>query len=151
MTKVLYLAGPMSGLSDFNRPAFDHAALWLRRAGYEVVNPAELDHSYPDLDDPDLADPGTFTAEHYRRAMLQGIRAIVGREACAPEPEEPPVDGLAYLDGWVNSRGAKAEVLVAQAIGVRVDHWERWFGDAFANVPRKLVMGPLTSARQGAS
>lgn len=37
----IYIAGPMTGLPDFNFPAFHHAAAAWRAAGWEVVNPAE--------------------------------------------------------------------------------------------------------------
>ena len=39
--RTLYLAGPMSGLPQFNYPAFGHAAVTLRGLGYAVLNPAD--------------------------------------------------------------------------------------------------------------
>ena len=39
--KRIYLAGPMSGLPDFNYPAFHAAAAVLRAQGHYVENPAE--------------------------------------------------------------------------------------------------------------
>lgn len=41
MTKI-YIAGPMSGLVDFNFPAFHKMAASFRAQGFEVVNPAEI-------------------------------------------------------------------------------------------------------------
>lgn len=41
--KRLYLLGPMTGIFDDNRPAFNAAAAKLRSLGFDVVNPAELD------------------------------------------------------------------------------------------------------------
>lgn len=38
----IYDSGPMTGLPGLNFPAFDAAAKQLRAAGYDVVNPAEL-------------------------------------------------------------------------------------------------------------
>ena len=40
---AVYLSGPMTGLPDFNRPAFHAAAAALRAQGYVVINPAEVD------------------------------------------------------------------------------------------------------------
>lgn len=37
-----YLSGPMTGLPDYNRPAFDEAAKTLRQDGYTVFSPAEV-------------------------------------------------------------------------------------------------------------
>jgi hypothetical protein len=37
----VYLAGPMTGLPEFNYPAFNAEAARLRALGYQVENPAE--------------------------------------------------------------------------------------------------------------
>jgi uncharacterized protein DUF4406 len=37
----IYISGRMSGLPEFNFPAFHKAAADWRAAGWEVVNPAE--------------------------------------------------------------------------------------------------------------
>ena len=48
MTKLkLYLSGPMSFVKDLNKPAFEEAAKKLRRRGYRVVNPHDLDKQEP--------------------------------------------------------------------------------------------------------
>lgn len=38
----LYIAGPMTGYSDFNDPAFFDAAQVLQGAGYATINPADI-------------------------------------------------------------------------------------------------------------
>lgn len=84
--KRLYVAGPMSGYPQCNYPAFNSAAQALRRAGYEVVNPAEVHleerHHYVDLIREDL------------RLMLD-------------------CHGVATLENWWESVGARNEVQVA--------------------------------------
>lgn len=37
----VYLAGPMTGIADYNFPAFNAAAARLRAVGFDVVNPAD--------------------------------------------------------------------------------------------------------------
>jgi hypothetical protein len=130
----LYLAGPMAGLPGFNVPAFAHAAERLRSVGFYVTNPGEMRHG-PDVD---LADPSTFTEEHRRRAMLTGLRDLLGHEGHDRDYghyEEDPADGVAYLDGWGRSRGALLEVSVAQAVGIRVAHWTAWLAEGLAARP----------------
>jgi hypothetical protein len=120
---TLYIAGPMTGLPDYNWPAF---RLWTRRlrdVGYAVVSPVELVEQWRDQSKP-------FTRDDYHRAMRDGFRAIVGHAHIAHDgfdEGDGPVDGLAYLDGWNRSRGALAEVHVANMTGVEVGHVELWF------------------------
>lgn len=42
---IIVLSGPMSGIDDYNRPAFDMAAARFRAKGYTVVNPANINPS----------------------------------------------------------------------------------------------------------
>lgn len=111
----LYVAGPMRGRPQFNFPAFDAAAAQLRGLGHYVFNPAEVDRvTYGD----DLADAAhngdetTVAASHgfdLRRA-LGGDLAFIAGEA----------DGVAVLPGWRDSKGARAEVATALALGLVV-------------------------------
>ncbi|MGH3442016.1 MAG: DUF4406 domain-containing protein [Nitriliruptorales bacterium] len=91
-----YLSGPMSGYEDNNLPVFHAAAAKLREAGWEVVNPAELD----------THDPEVGGWEQYLR---RDLRAIV--RDC---------DSMVTLPGWHASRGATLEVHVARALGMPV-------------------------------
>jgi nucleoside 2-deoxyribosyltransferase len=87
----IYLAGPMTGLPDFNYPAFNAEAARLRALGYHVENPSE------NPDQPSWA--------HY---MRQALAQLV---TC---------DTIAVLPGWRDSRGARLEVTVANALGMPV-------------------------------
>jgi len=55
----VFISGPMSGIEDFNRPAFYEAERKLKEAGYSVFNPAWLlvdeKWSFDDLMHVDLA------------------------------------------------------------------------------------------------
>lgn len=95
----LYIAGPMSGLPDFNYPAFFKAAERLRAAGYAVENPAE---NKPEGDASWLA--------FMRMSLVQISR----------------VDGLALLPGWQDSRGASLEVNIAEALGLTLWSVDQW-------------------------
>jgi hypothetical protein len=101
MIPMLYLAGPMSGLPDYNYPAFMAGARALRSAGFMVVNPAEngLPQSAP-------------WAAHMRRdlhAMLD-------------------CQGLALLPGYEKSRGASLEVYVANELQMPMKPLSEWLG-----------------------
>lgn len=95
MKLLTYIAGPISGLPDGNKPAFDEAEARLREAGYYVHNPHELCKDMP---------PGTSWCEYMRRC----IRALT---TC---------DAIYMLPGWKRSRGARIEWFVAKVLGVLV-------------------------------
>src|SRR5689334_17986035 len=82
----LYVAGPMSGLSAHNLPAFAEATQRLEERGYDPVNPGR--HGVT---------PGYTWADYLRR----GLTELLG------------CDGVATLPGWSASRGASLEVHVA--------------------------------------
>ncbi len=96
----LYVAGPMTGLPEWNRPAFAEAAARLEAAGFEVVNPASLPEP---CEDPE---------------WLDWMRACI--------PQLLTCDGVAMLPGWVGSRGAVIETLLADDLGLPVMNVDQW-------------------------
>ncbi|QHB37292.1 hydrolase [Gordonia phage Gudmit] len=92
MSLRYYLAGPMTGLPEFNYPAFTSAADELRRRGFEVVSPHELHDG----------DTGR-SWEFYVRA---GLRALLD------------CDEVVLLHGWHRSSGARLEHTVAVSVGI---------------------------------
>lgn len=89
----LYIAGPMTGLPDFNYPAFHAAAKVLRALGHEVLNPAE--NPAPAC--------GTW-AGYMRMALAQLVQC----------------EGIVLLPGWADSKGALIERKLAQVLGMSV-------------------------------
>lgn len=102
--RVVYIAGPMTGLPDHNFPAFNHAEAQLSDAGYRVLNPAR--HG---------SGEGTW-ADYMRHDLADVITA----------------DGIALLDGWQASKGATLEVQVANALGMFVGNLTFWQATAGA-------------------
>lgn len=107
--RSLYIAGPMTGYPQFNIPAFDKAAEYLRDSGYVVTSPAELDgpvvraqlmlskhgHAY---DLPVSLTWGDFLARDVKMMADDGI------------------EGVVVLSGWHKSKGARLETFVAHAL-----------------------------------
>lgn len=96
-TKRIYIAGPMSGRPDFNRPAFHETAANLRARGYEVENPAE--NSPP-------------SCGSWHGWMRLGIAQII------------KCDTMILLPGWETSRGANIERQLAIDLGINVVDYE---------------------------
>ena len=89
-----YLSGPMTGLPDFNRPAFHAAAAALRAQGHVVINPAEVDLG-----------PDASWADYMRIHLAEIARRVTQ---------------VFVLPGWESSRGAQLEVHVARSLGLPV-------------------------------
>lgn len=101
--KTVYIAGPMSGYELLNFPAFDEAAKRFRKAGWNVINPAELDrvngiHEY------------TPIGEHggYKEVMARDTAAIC---IC---------DAIALLPGWEKSPGTGVELALAKLLDLSI-------------------------------
>lgn len=107
MERSIYLAGPMSGIPQFNFPAFDEAARRLRAKGHRIVSPAELDdESVRSLA---MASPDgrpTDDLPSWGQMLARDVRIVA--DHCS---------GIALLPGWSKSRGAKLEAYVAILCG----------------------------------
>ena len=93
MNGAVYIAGPMTGIDQFNYPAFNAAAARLRAMGYHVENPAE-----------NPAPPCGSWQAYMRMAITQLVKC----------------DTIALLPGWEKSRGAKIEHRLATELGLSV-------------------------------
>lgn len=110
----IYLAGPMSNLPFFNFPAFHTAAAKLRAEGHEVFNPADRDNERHGTDISEGNGEGCplkAAKEHgfSRRVALAEDLDWICRHA----------DAIAFLPGWENSSGARAERATAIALGLQ--------------------------------
>ncbi|QYJ79416.1 DUF4406 domain-containing protein [Shewanella acanthi] len=91
LRKKVYIAGPMSGLIDFNRREFHLAAEVQRELGHTVLNPAIL--------------PDGLTEQEYMSICLPMLMCC---------------DRIYLLDNWASSKGAKAEFALANKLGLDV-------------------------------
>ena len=107
----------MTGIEHFNAPAFDAAAFLLREAGHEVFNPAENDRENG-FDPSGMSGDATEAASagfDLRTALKQDLSWICDH-----------AEGVALLEGWENSKGARAEVALAKALGIPADRDWKW-------------------------
>jgi hypothetical protein len=100
--KSIYIAGPMTGIKDLNRSAFEKAAERLSAEGWTVYDPVEIGEMYGTAEELE-ADP---------ELLAQVIKAELGFVARA--------DAIYLLDGWERSVGTKRELLVALGCGLDV-------------------------------
>lgn len=125
----IYIAGPMTGLPDFNYPAFNTAAAALRDAGHQVENPAE---------NPDPA------CKSWAGYMRMALAQLVTCEA------------IFLLKGWENSKGARIEHDIARELGIAL-HFEPGAEKCCAYNPRmwqslaRIANGNVMSGRENFS
>lgn len=89
--KVVYIAGPMSGLPDLGRKHFREAEKRLKEAGYIALNPAVL--------------PKGMEKDRYMPICLAVLEAA---------------DAVYMLQGWRSSAGAQMERAYAQYQGKEI-------------------------------
>lgn len=89
MMKTVYISGPMSGIKDFNAPAFEKAYMDLQAHDFSPVAPA------PFVD-----------GKTYQEYLRDDLKMLLD------------CDGIYMLDGWQDSKGAKIEHMVALACGI---------------------------------
>lgn len=99
-----YIAGPMTGYPEYNFASFLATASILEQSGWTVKNPAQndLDSGF----DPRSEVPPT--QEQVKAFMAWDIEQVM------------TVDKVFTLQGWMSSRGAVAEVALAQWRGIPV-------------------------------
>lgn len=90
MAKV-YIAGPMTGLPDFNRPAFFAAAAELSANGDTPLNPAIL--------------PNGLSRADYMAICIAMLQRA---------------DSILLLKGWRKSAGACAELALAESLELNI-------------------------------
>lgn len=89
----LYLAGPMTGLPERNFPAFNAEAARLRALGFDIVNPAEIHNG---------------ASMSWHDCMKVDIPLLL---TC---------DGIALMEGWEQSKGARLERHYAEELDMFV-------------------------------
>ncbi len=90
---VLYLSGPMSGLPEYNYPAFFEAEDALLSQRYCVLNPARTN---------------VPKGSPWEEFMRDALRKMMG------------ADAVVVLPGWEASRGARVEVHLAEILGMPI-------------------------------
>ena len=103
--QTIYIAGPMTGIEDYNFPEFDAATAKWKERGYDVINPAALSRQQ-------AAELGVEVGELCpRECALVDLVEIVSKAT-----------HMYMLNGWEYSKGAKAEHAVAKWLGISIKY-----------------------------
>lgn len=121
---TIYLSGPMTGIPEYNYPAFKKYAEKYRALGFRVISPPELDNG-------DTGRP----YEYYLRRDI-GVLLSEG------------IERMYLMPGWHKSKGATLEQHIASRIGIEL--WDAETGLPYTeSVPQeahRLVHGDRQEA-----
>lgn len=92
----IYVAGPVTGIAEWNAPAFAAETARLRALGHEVVSPLEINHGREQ--------------EGWHACMRRDIVRLVSCEA------------VQLLPGYENSKGVAVELGIARGLDMRIFH-----------------------------
>lgn len=101
---LVYLAGPMHGIEGYNFPAFDKARDLGISLGFHIISPADMDRNRG-FDGSQSVQMAGFDL---REAMRWDIMELT------------KCDAIALLPGWESSSGARAELMVAMYLKLKV-------------------------------
>lgn len=105
--KQIYIAGPMTGIPQFNFPAFFEAQRMLEALGWKVNNPAAKDEEVS-------LDPDAVKTGDDQKAIAKGFDFRAAYEWDVLKIIHG--DGIYMLKGWEKSPGAQGEWAVARAM-----------------------------------
>ena len=106
-----YLAGPMQGRPQFNYPLFDSVSKALRKIGYDIISPSEMDDD--EVRAAALASPDgkpqdkTLVADKTWGDFLSRDVKMIADE----------LDAIILLPEWDTSKGANLEAFVSVMVG----------------------------------
>lgn len=105
--ETFYIAGPMTGIAQFNFPAFDQATHRIRSMGYKAISPAEMDR-----------------ANGFNETKCDGFEPLTDaqRQQFARNDIDAllKVEAVVLLPGWEKSTGAQNEVRIAKMLGLTI-------------------------------
>lgn len=111
MPRPYYAIGPVSGIEDGNRPAFERARERLEGASKAMC---DIPHDLIPSDTP----------------WPTAMRISVHKLTSSSYPSMEPTYRIALLPGWEESEGARLEKAVAEACGIPVKTVDEWLEEA---------------------
>lgn len=122
----LYVCGPMTGIPQFNYPAFEAAAAHLRRESHDVSSPVELDT-------PAVRKAALASATGNLADLPVTHGSILGEDVKLIA--SPAIEALVVLPGWRRSTGARLETYTAFLY-----HKPVYYYPTMRRVPRSALM-----------
>jgi hypothetical protein len=106
MSRIAYIAGPVSGHPDGNRRTFAAAEAYLTREGWAVINPLDHEKSAEGIAEAEQLGPAYRTGPIYHQILRDCFRDVL------------LADAVFLLPQWQRSVGAARERALATWAGI---------------------------------
>jgi hypothetical protein len=107
---TIYISGPMTGLRNHNRRAFEKARKKLEKVfppgAVQIINPVKIG----EIVNANFADMNRISCRAKKPRWEDYMKACIKRL--------PEADFILLLRGWGNSRGAVIEAIIADELGI---------------------------------
>lgn len=104
----IYIIGPVTGIPKENRPEFERVRKILIKSGYEATIPHDVIPKHVP----------------WKEAMHLSIQKMLSMWSFCDICDED--FGIATLDDWENSNGARIEHDLAEALDIPCKPWREW-------------------------
>ena len=96
----IFIAGPMRGYENYNFKKFDYTEEFLRRSGFDVVNPARISRKFKEFE-------------------VNSDIAVYNKMVDMQQDAERTCNAILLLDGWQWSKGVALEINTASELGMQ--------------------------------
>ena len=96
----IFIAGPMRGYENYNFKKFDYTEEFLRRSGFDVVNPAR-------------------SSRRFKESEVNSDIAVYNKMVDMQQDAERTCNAILLLDGWQWSKGVALEINTASELGMQ--------------------------------
>lgn len=127
--KNLYLIGPITGIENNNRDEFERVRELLERCitAYSDCKPEDPNTYFACVFIPhDVVDENASWEICMMDSISEMLSTRVDTDPDEPTHRTPYFSGVAMLDGWEGSRGARIEHDLASALGIPCKPWREW-------------------------
>ena len=96
----IFIAGPMRGYENYNFKKFDYTEEFLRRSGFDAVNPARI-------------------SRKFKESEINSDITVYNKMVDMQQDAERTCNAILLLDGWQWSKGVALEINTASELGMQ--------------------------------
>jgi tRNA U54 and U55 pseudouridine synthase Pus10 len=123
---IIYISGPMTGIRNYNRRAFEKAHEKLEKAfspeSIQIISPVKIAETV----NTNFADMNRILCKAKKPQWEDYMKACIKRL--------PEAHCMLLLKGWQDSRGARLEAIIADELGIcraeSIEELKQKFGEA---------------------